>query len=210
MNPIAQPDAANALPPLPPPPGTMTMQEAVDDVMAQLADLRADGAAQLALAAALVREGLPELVAMALTAPAFTLPADAELPEVAGHYGVDLAEVRRLLRLALPHRGVDRLAPSAPQTALSVALQRAGVAPAVAVEAAQVLTDQVQAEYDVKLRRLRRLGQQAMGFGVVFAAFFAYAGAQPEPGSRWHWMTSVMALGIALYGAAVFRRANQP
>ncbi len=177
--------------------------------MAQLLELRAEGASAQALATALEREGLPPAVAVAVAAPAFAALLVDPPPDSTAQFGVDLAEIRRLLRVAMPEGPAALLAPNPALGQISAALQRAGVAHAAAIEAAQTLGGQVQAEHAMKLQRLRRLGLQAMTCGVLFAAFFTYAGAQPQPGSRWHWMTAAMSAGIGLYGAAVFRRAQR-
>lgn len=181
----------------------MTPPEAVADVLAQLDELRAMGASRDALQDALRREGLSDDTAQALAD--WRGATDYAQDSKPATYGVELSELRRPLRLSLLTGGRREMAGHA--HTLAAALQQHGIGEPVAQAVADQLAAQLQAEYDVKLRRLRRLGSQAMGLGALFALFFGAAGLQPEPSARWHLVTAGFCVAMAAYGWAVRRRA---
>ncbi|MBM4342943.1 MAG: hypothetical protein FJ100_06160 [Deltaproteobacteria bacterium] len=189
------------------PDGVWPAERAVDDWLAQLAELRAAGADDPALVDAMVREGLSAQVAGAVLAAAQLAPVEAA-PASGTQFGVEMSELRRPLRLALIGRNARAVVGGPEERAISDALRIRGVAVAQANLAARELAEQVAVERAVKLAKLRRLGVQAAAAGAAFAAFFVVAGAQPHPGARWHWVTAGFSLAMALWGAAVYRRAR--
>ncbi|MSQ83837.1 MAG: hypothetical protein EXR77_13285 [Myxococcales bacterium] len=189
------------------PSGPWPADQAVEDLLAQLHELRQQGADDDALTLAMQREGLEAEDANAVIAAA-QLPVIADESKRALRFGVDLSEVRRPLRLALTAMATQRADAGPEQLALAAALRASGVDAGPANSIAHELVDQVVAERAVKVKRLRRLGWQAMVAGCVFAVFFTAAGSQPLRGAKWHWMTAGLSVAMAAYGAAVYRRSR--
>lgn len=172
-----------------------TVDQAAEDVLAQLEELAAEGATTHDLTLALEREGLDEATAKSLVLAAVRHDAPGKAGEEAA-FGIDLSEFRQLLRKGTPQTRLD----------LTAALLQRGVPAETAQAVVHQVADADGAVATSQNNRLRRLGIQGMVAGSLFATFFSLAASTGQEGAKIHWVTVAVCLGLSGYSYILWRR----
>ena len=172
-----------------------TVDQAAEDVLAQLEELAAEGATTHDLTVALEREGLHEGTAKQLVFAALQREVAGKAGEEAA-FGIDLHQFRQLLRQGTPQTRAD----------LEAALTQRGVAAEAALAMVQQVADADGALATSQNNRLRRLGIQGMVAGSLFALFFSLAASTGQAGAGIHWVTVAVCLGLSGYSYILWRR----
>lgn len=179
-----------------------TPATAAEDLVAQIEELRQEGAPSGDIAAALEREGLSPDLADDLVEQVTGLRPTAR-PDVTAQvqWGIDVLPIRRVLRES---PGAVQVAP-ARVAELAQALVDHGVQPATAEAVAEGLASTDRSLHASQRKRLRSLGIQAMVAGAVFGAFFATAAMTARPGAWVALATAAGAGAMGGYGWVLYR-----
>lgn len=172
-----------------------TVDQAAEDVLAQLEELAAEGATAHDLTAALEREGLEEATARRFVAAVLQHDQPAKAGEEAS-FGIELSEFRQLLRKGTAHTRLE----------LAAALTQRGVPADTAEAMVRQVADADGAVASSQNNRLRRLGIQGMVAGGLFATFFSLAASTGQQGAQFHWLTVAICLGLGGYSYVLWRR----
>lgn len=172
-----------------------TVDQAAEDVLAQLEELAAEGATSHDLTVALEREGLEEGTARRLVAAVLQQDHPGKAGEDAA-FGIELSEFRQLLRKGTAETRLELVA----------ALTHRGVPGETAEAMVRQVADADGAVASSQNNRLRRLGIQGMVAGGMFATFFSLAASTGQEGAQVHWLTVAICLGLGGYSYVLWRR----
>jgi hypothetical protein len=180
-------------------------EQTADDLLGQATDLLADGATPHALIRAFERSGFSAAIAQAVVDDLLVqLPASelgASEPDD-GEFGIETVYLWRYLRRAQRGDSFDE----AQLEQLRLALKRHGLSTTTATDlVTEVATDTRRVE-DIQVRRMRRLGAQAMGAGAAFTAFFLWTAFVHGPGGKWNLATAAVTAGLAVFGLVLYAR----
>lgn len=180
-------------------------EQTADDLLGQASDLLAEGATPNALIRAFERSGFSAAIAQAVVDDLLAqLPAaDADAPESDdGEFGIETVYLWRYLRRARRGDAFDDVQ----LEQLRIALTRHGLSTTTAADlVTEVATDTRRVE-DIQVRRMRRLGAQAMGAGAAFTAFFLWTAYVDGPGGKWNLATAAVTAALAVFGVVLYLR----
>lgn len=173
-----------------------TIEQAAEDLLAQIEELAGDGATSQDLVLALEREGLEAATARELVHAVLGRDVPGQAKED-GAFGIEISQLRQLLRQSpRDSNGVS--------AGLTAALMKRDVPQATAERAVRQLVDADQALTSGQQLRLRRLGLQGMIAASLFGAFFAFASVA---GSAVHLITVAICAALGGYSYLLWRRA---
>lgn len=185
---------------MPGPGGTMTADQAAEDLLGQVRDLRQEGAPARAVLRALEAEGFEPHTAQAVL---HELPGPVQAEERDVVCGLDVSPMRAFLRGRAPDaQGVDE----ARATDLVTALTRHGLSAATASGLVAETVSQLRRSADVHSRRLRKVAVQGMAAGGVFTLFFAWSALRANYDGRVDAVTAGMTLLLTGYSWLLYRR----
>jgi hypothetical protein len=177
-----------------------TIDQAAEDLLAQIEELAGDGANSQDLVLALEREGLESATARELVHAVLGRDVPGP-PKEEGAFGIEISQLRQLLRRNSP--GADGQTQEVP-AGLAAALIKRDVPHATAERAVQQLVATDRALTSGQQLRLRRLGLQGMIAAGLFGAFFAFASVA---GSMVHLITVAICAALGGYSYLLWRRA---
>ncbi len=172
-----------------------TVDQAAEDVLAQLEELAAEGATSQDLTVALEREGLEEATAKQLVLAVLQRDQPGKAGEEAA-FGIELSQFRQMLRDGTAQTRLD----------LAAALVHRGVPAATAESMVRQVAEADGAVASSQNNRLRRLGIQGMVAGGLFATFFSLAASTGHEGAAIHWVTVAVCLSLGGYSYMLWRR----
>lgn len=178
-----------------------TIEQAAEDLLAQIEELAGEGANSQDLVLALEREGLEAATARELVHAVLGRDAPGQ-PKEEGAFGIEISQLRQLLRQS--PRGADGVAQEMP-AGLTAALIRRDVPQATAERVVQQLADTDRALTGGQQLRLRRLGLQGMIAASLFGAFFAFASVAGSPA---HLITVAICAALGVYSYLLWRRTS--